>query len=186
MTQRLTADPEAFEVAFVPTVDDQVHALRDSIRRGRHRWRLMLVPLLLGFNVVTEVGRYGAAALFGTAGIALLVLVVGGAAYLAGPMFARWAFARRAGRDPGFLAPMAIRFAADGVRVKSAGGITKLPWSIVLRVRETTDLFLFDVGSNGSLYVPRRVLSGADASRLRKLLVARMGARARVHETNGR
>ena len=186
MAQETRANPDVLEVAFAPTVDDHVEALRAAIQRGRRPWALVVMVLVLGVNVVTGFVKQGAAALYGSAAPALLVLALGTAAYRGGPVFARWAFARRARREPGLLAPMAFRFGSDGVRVQSAGGVTKLPWNAVVGVRETKRLFFFEIGSNSSLFVPRRVLSGPDASRLRRLLVARMGPRAQVHETDGR
>lgn len=186
MSQATANHPDVLEVAFVPTADDQVEAMRATIYRGRHEWwapAVMVVLLLV--NVVAGFARHGTAALSGTAGLALLVLALGIAASRAAPVFARWALARRAAREPGLLAPVSFRFGPDGVRVKS-GGVTTLPWSAIVRVRETRRLFFFELSGNDSLYVPRRVLNVSAQSQLRKLLVARLGARARVQKTNGR
>ncbi len=185
MSQATANHPDVLEVAFVPTVDDLVGAMRATIYRGGDGWGPAFLVVLLLVTVVAGFARHGTAALSGTAGLALLVLVVGIAAYQAGPVFARWALARRAAREPGLLAPVSFRFGPDGVRVKS-GGVTTLPWSAIVRVRETRRLFFFELGGNDSLYVPWRVLSVSEQAQLRKLLVARLGARARVQETNGR
>jgi len=185
MTQKQTVDADVLEVAFVPTAEDLAEAMHATIYRGRRPWAEIVMVLVLGLNVVVGLARHGVAALLGTAGFALLVLVLGTAAYRGGPVFARWALARRAVREPHLLAPMAYRLGPDGVRVKSADGVSRLPWSGVARVRETRHLFFFELGGKSSLYVPRRVLSGPEQSRLRRLLVARMGARAQV-QTYGR
>jgi hypothetical protein len=180
MTQQATADSQPFEVAFVPTIDDQVRVLRATIRRRRRPWAPVVFVAVVLVALVNGFRRDGAAALSGDTGIALLVVAVGIAAWLGGPAFARWAFARRAQREPGLLAPVSYRFAPEGVRVRMGGGVTRLSWNDVAGVRETRELFYFEIGRDTSLYVPRRVLDGAGEARLRSLLKARLGARARV------
>jgi len=186
MTQKPATDSQPFEVAFVPTIDDQVWVLRATIRRGRRPWAQIVIVVVLLAVVVNGFRRYGAAALAGDAGFALLVLAGGIAAWLGGLVFARWAFRRRAKREPGLLAPTSFRFGPDGVRVTLGGAVTRLSWNDIAGVCETRELFYFEIGRDTSLYVPRRVLDGAGEARLRSLLKARLGARARVHETNGR
>lgn len=186
MTQQPVTDSQPFEVAFVPTIDDQVRVLRATIRRRRRPWAPIVIVGVLLAVVLNGLRRNGGAALAGDAGIALLALAAGIAAWLGGPVFARWAFTRRAKREPGLLAPVSFRFGPEGVRVRIGGGVTRLSWDDVAGVRETPALFFFEIGRDTSLYVPRRVLDGAGEARLRSLLKARLGARARVHETNGR
>ena len=187
MTQKAMADPEVVEVSFTPTPADHVEALRANIRRsGRRWWAPVVLVAVLTLNIVTDMVKQGPAALLGQARLPLLVLVLGTAAYFGAPLLARQVIARRARREPGLLAPTTFRFAPDGVRVRTVDSATKLPWHAFEGVRETKHVFFFEVGTDASLFLPLRALSGPDQARLRTLLAARLGARARFHETNGR
>lgn len=187
MGQVLMVDPGALEVGFIPTVDDQVHAIGEKVKVGRGK-RLWVSFLMFGLvaNVVSSVWREGAAALRGQAGFTLVLVIAATAGFLRWRQVMRWSLARYARAYPDRYAPVVYTFGADALRLESKFGSTEVPWGSFTQVRETKELFLFGIGSV-DYYVPRRALRETDEARLRELLTARLGPRAELMKpTDGR
>jgi hypothetical protein len=180
MDQAPVVDPGALEVGFIPTVDDQVHAIWEKVKvgRGKRLWVSFLMFVLVA-NVVSSVWREGVAALRGAAGYTLVLVIAVAAGFLRRRQVMRWGLARHARAYPDRYAPVVYTFGADALRLESKFGSTEVPWSSFTQVRETKELFLFGIGSV-DYYVPRRALRETDEARLRTLVAARLGARAEL------
>jgi hypothetical protein len=181
MSQVATNDPAVVEVAFVPTVDDQVRAMDEVTRPPpRRQWWVAVLVALLVINSIMQVRREGLRVLFGFAGLSLLIAAVGGLVSFRLNVLMRWGLARHARRHPAAYSPVMYTFNADGLRIESKLGTTELPWSSFTGARETTDQFLLPCANGQQYFVPRRAVRESDELRLRTLLQAHLGARAEL------
>ena len=182
MREVMAGDPEVVELAFVPTVDDQVRVAREIVPLGRRRWLVALLAIIV-VNAGAQVWREGPAALLGFAGIALGV-AAGAASVLLRPAFlARWAVARHGRKHPAIFLPVEYRFGAGGLRIESEFGTSELPWSSFTRAKEADDHFLFSFTSGQTFFAPRRALREGDEPRLRALLRSHLGTRAELRQS---
>lgn len=181
MSSEVTADANAISVAFVPTVDDQVRANREILRR--RGWRRVEEYAVLVFGVLflsSQVWLNGWGVLFGRLVLITIVWMVLVALLLAVPLITRWGFVRQRRQNPHLVGPMSFVFTDSGVHVQSPLGTADMPWSSFVRARETPEMLLLYFAKKTAYFVPRRALREADEARLRALVVTQLGARAEL------
>jgi len=186
MDETVVTEPDTLQVAFVPTVDDQVHAARATaaggFSRGQRVWLLVLM-FLLAVNVFNAIRREGAAALHGLAGGTLVLLIVVAAAWVGRRHLLRLVLARHARAHRDLYLPVVMTLHGDGLRVESKIGTTEIPWSSFTRARETREHFLLYAGDGKAYFMPRRSLRESDEPRLRAILRSRLGERAELMQS---
>jgi len=175
-------------VSFVPTIDDLVHASRETVRGGRRRrWKEIALPLLLAAIIAVQVAQNGIAVLTGSAVFLVIALVLLAVVQLGLPLLVRWAVVRQRRQNPHFDGPVAYTFTAEGVHLQTPLGASDMPWTSFVRARETPEQILLFFGSKSAYFMPRRALRDDDERRLKALLAARLGPLAELtNETTGR
>jgi len=178
--------PDALRVAFVPTVDDQVHSTRATasggFSRGQRVW-LLLLMFLMAVNVFNAIRREGAAALRGFGGLSLVILIMVAVGLVGWRSLLRLALARHARSHRDLYQPVVMTFGRDGLRVESKIATTEVPWSSFTRVQETGELFLLHASDSRAYFVPRRALPERDEPRLRAILRGHLGERAELMQS---
>ncbi|HET7463023.1 MAG TPA: YcxB family protein [Longimicrobium sp.] len=177
----MTEEPGTLTVAFVPTVDDQVRANREILRRSR--WERVLeiaLVLFLGRIVVLTVWRFGWRELFGSAMLPAIVLAALLVLTFGMPALVRWSIVRQRRQNPHLVGAITLTFSGAGVHVQSPLGTMDVPWTSFVRARETPELLLLCFARKAAYFVPRRALRETDEARLRALVSAHLGARAEL------
>jgi hypothetical protein len=174
----------AGEVTFTPTEADVVAGAKDWFRRMLMQPRIKgtfyvstLVGGLLGAAFALQAGKTGDAALRAAA----LGAVVG-LGLFGGILAMRWIMlpgqALRAFRQNKTVHhPYTYHWTDEGLRWESENANARVAWHDLYRWGEGRSAFLFAVSERGVHYVPRRVLSEADAADLRATLVRHGPAR---------
>lgn len=176
------------QVTFVPTVDDYVHASRETLRfTGRDRWLVRIgVPVIMGGMLAMIVADEGWRALYGSGLTYTVLLACWVLLPLAWPVLLRWIHLRQLRQNPHFNGPIAYTFTVRGVHLETPLGTSDMPWTSFVRARETREQILLFFARKTAYFVPRRALREEDERRLRGWLAARLGARAEFSTSNDR
>jgi ADP-ribose pyrophosphatase len=151
------AEP-AVRVSYAPTIGEAVLAAVTHARRSR---AFQVAGLLSAVAAVVSWigGDVLAGAWFGAVAILLL------SGFVLAPI-AAIAYRRRSSI---VAVPTAFAAGADGLAFSSSAGQSHVPWSTLVRIRETGSFFFFEIGM-AAMFVPKRAFSPEQLSEFRRLI----------------
>jgi hypothetical protein len=154
------ASEAPIQVSFVPTLDDQLLALR-AVQANRRWWRVG-VPAVLAIMLVIEMVMWGWETIL-SGGLVLLGLMLVG---LLVPPLERWQVHRFRRRNPHLLGALTYTFTPAAMHLESPLGTVEMPLRSFIRVGETPDQILLFFAQRSAYYIPRRSLRDEDQRRL--------------------